>query len=143
MADQLASADAFVLPSRWEGLPYSILEAVSASLPVVASRVGGVPELVVHEVTGLLVEPGSVSDMASALKRLHQSGEAARSYGRAGYLRARQLFTHDAMLAGYNELFTSLLATRAMTSAASTVNDSGRDERDHAVRKTAEDDPTS
>jgi len=111
VAEQLASADAFVLPSRWEGLPYSILEAMRAGLPVVASRVGGVPELVVHETTGLLVQPGSVSQMASALRRLHDDGAVARSFGRAGYLRVQQCFTREAMLARYDTLFRSMLGS--------------------------------
>jgi glycosyltransferase involved in cell wall biosynthesis len=89
-------------------------------LPVVASRVGGVPELVVHEVTGLLVQAGSVHEMASALRRLHETG-VARSYGRAGHERVRRIFTREAMLAGYDKLFRSLLAAR--TSALSGSSD--------------------
>ena len=66
----LADADAFVLSSRSEGLPVSILEAMAAELPVVASRVGGVPELVVDGENGFLVPPGDPRELAAALERL-------------------------------------------------------------------------
>ena len=113
----LAEADAFVLASRWEGLPYSILEAMTAGLPVVASKVGGVPELVTHGVTGLLVESGNVSEMASALRRLDQDGATARALGRAGHARVRESFSREAMLTAYDSLFRGLLLTRAERSA--------------------------
>jgi len=112
VAAHLAAADAFVLPSRWEGLPYSILEAMTAGLPVVASKVGGVPELVIHGTTGLLVETGSVADMASALRRLDEDGAAARAFGRAGHERVREHFSREAMLTAYDRLFRALLIAR-------------------------------
>jgi glycosyltransferase involved in cell wall biosynthesis len=113
VAEQLCNADAFVLPSRWEGLPYSILEAMAAGLPVVASRVGGVPELVVDGVTGFLVESENVGHMAAALDRLHSSGSAARELGRAGHQRVRQMFSNDGMLTDYDNLFRALLSVRS------------------------------
>lgn len=114
--DLLARADAFVLPTKWEGLPYSVLEAMAAGLPVVASRVGGVPELVIDGETGLLVERDSVSELAIALHRLGADGTWARELGRAGHARARHHFSLDAMIAGYDGLFQSLIAPRATAS---------------------------
>ncbi|HXG77147.1 MAG TPA: glycosyltransferase family 4 protein [Gaiellaceae bacterium] len=108
---RLSRFDAFVLPSNWEGLPFSILEAMAAGLPVVASNVGGVSEAVVHEETGLLVERGDVGGMAAALRRLHENGAWARKLGRAGHARVRARFGLDRMLDRYDALFASLLGT--------------------------------
>lgn len=65
-----ASLDIFVLPSLREGLPMSVLEALAAGRPVIASRVGAIPDVVLHEWSGLLIEPGDTSALVSALKRL-------------------------------------------------------------------------
>ena len=68
---ELAKIDLFVLPSLFgEGLPMVVLEAMAAGVPVVASRVEGVPEAVVHRETGLLVEPGSVSQLAQSIEEV-------------------------------------------------------------------------
>ena len=68
---ELAKINLFVLPSLFgEGLPMVVLEAMAAGLPVVASRVEGVPEAVVQRETGLLVEPGSVSQLAAAIEEV-------------------------------------------------------------------------
>ena len=84
VADRLAQADAFVLPSRMEALPMSILEAMAAALPVVACDVGGVSEEVAEGRTGLLVPPEAPGDLADALGRLHASAAGARAMGLAG-----------------------------------------------------------
>jgi glycosyltransferase involved in cell wall biosynthesis len=88
----LAGADVFALSSRSEGAPLSILEAMAAGLPVVSSRVGGVPELVVDGETGLLVPPGDPSAMAGALGRLLADGGLRRRLGAAGRARAERCF---------------------------------------------------
>jgi glycosyltransferase involved in cell wall biosynthesis len=87
VAALLQQADIFVLPSLSEARPRSILEAMLAELPVVASEVGGIPTLVEHETTGLLVPPSDAAALARALDRLAASeatrirlGRAARDY---------------------------------------------------------------
>ncbi|MFZ7126487.1 MAG: glycosyltransferase family 4 protein [Desulfobacterales bacterium] len=79
--------DALVLPSYGEGMPMSILEAMAYGLPVIATRVGGIPELVHHGVSGLLTEPGDRKELGRAIKTLTENallrirmGEAARSH---------------------------------------------------------------
>jgi glycosyltransferase involved in cell wall biosynthesis len=69
-APYLKAFDIFVLPSLKEGLPYTLLEAGLAELPVVAARVGGVPDIIEHKKNGLLVEPSSASQLAEAITRL-------------------------------------------------------------------------
>lgn len=66
----LTAFDAFVLPSLKEGFPYSILEAGAAGLPVIASRVGGIPEIITDKETGLLIDPQDVTTLTNALKTI-------------------------------------------------------------------------
>jgi glycosyltransferase involved in cell wall biosynthesis len=70
VADLLAASDAFVLPSRWEGSPNAVLEALAAGLPVAATDVGGVRELVQDGASGYLVPPGDAGALAAAMERL-------------------------------------------------------------------------
>jgi glycosyltransferase involved in cell wall biosynthesis len=67
---ELARATIFVLPSYVEGMPMALLEAMSWGLPVIATAVGGVPEMITHEVNGLLVAPGDAAGLAAAIGRL-------------------------------------------------------------------------
>lgn len=85
---QLAAADAFVLSSRSEGMPMSILEAMAAGLPVVATRVGGIPELVADGETGLLVPAGDDVALGVALRRVVGDAELRRTLGSRGRARA-------------------------------------------------------
>ena len=98
VADLLAHADIFVLASRWEGFPNSILEAMRAGLPVVASDVGGVAEAIVPQETGLLVPPQNPEALALALARLLGDRELRRAWGLAGQARFEREFTFQTML---------------------------------------------
>jgi glycosyltransferase involved in cell wall biosynthesis len=92
----LAGCDVFCLPSSAEGLPLVVLEAMAAGKPVVATAVGGVPELVIHGETGLLVAPGDVDALRRALADLLADPERARRLGDAGRERVRASFTAEA-----------------------------------------------
>lgn len=89
----LQTFDLFVLPSREEGLPMSVLEAMSFGIPVVATRVGGVPEIVLHNQTGILVPDHSPRELARAISTLIQDPALARKLGEAGRLRVRNQFS--------------------------------------------------
>ena len=92
VAAVLAAADIFVLPSYYEALPMSVIEAMLVGLPVVVSDIHGPREQVVAGVTGLLVPPRRVAPLAAALNRLAADPELRRSMGAAGRERAMELF---------------------------------------------------
>ena len=97
----LASADLFVLPSRWEGLPVALLEAMGAGLPVVATRVEGVDEVVEDERQGLLVPPEDSDALASALLQLIGDPQLRSRMGEAARRRIQAHYTLDIMCDKY------------------------------------------
>lgn len=101
IAQIMRGFDVFVLPSKAEGISNTILEAMASGLPVIATRVGGNPELVVNEETGLLVEKEDVPAMAAALQSLIGDDEKRRQFSAAALQRAQQEFSMDSMVARY------------------------------------------
>jgi glycosyltransferase involved in cell wall biosynthesis len=110
----LARADVFVLSSASEGMPVSVLEAMAAGLPIVASRVGGVPEQIADSETGLLVEPGDPDELAASLMRLIQDPDLRRSLGAAARARAEQAFDLEPFRRAHVELYSRELASRRL-----------------------------
>ena len=92
LRDRLRDFDLFVLPSRDENLPMSLLEAMAAAVPVVATRVGGVPELVQDGVSGVVVEPERVEPLAAAIASLVDKPARRVELGRAGAARVAERF---------------------------------------------------
>ena len=109
MPQVLSALDLFVLPSSNEGLPRSILEAMAAAVPVVATNVGGNAELVVTERTGLLVPPRDPNALAAAIEKLLRAPDTAREMGRAGRLMVEQHFSLRAAALGVERVFDQLL----------------------------------
>ena len=95
----LAASDVFVLPSHFEGLPMSVIEAMLTGLPVVATDIRGPREQVTNGVTGLLVPPASVAPLAAALQRLAHDPALRAGMGGAGLARAVALYCEDAVVA--------------------------------------------
>jgi len=91
----LAGATIFVLPSYVEGMPMALLEAMSFGLPVIATPVGGVPEIVTHERDGLLVPPGDIDALAAAIARLASEPELRERLGRAARETVAKRFSLD------------------------------------------------
>ena len=96
--DLLCAADFFVLPSRFEGLPLSILEAMAAGLPVVSTRVGGTDEVVVEGETGYLVAAGDADQLAGAIIEVVGALDKGASLGAAGRERFHNCFTAARMV---------------------------------------------
>jgi glycosyltransferase involved in cell wall biosynthesis len=110
----LALLDVFVLPSLWEGLPIALLEAMAAGLPVVATRVGGVPEVVVDGVTGLLVPPRDPEAFSKAILKLLQDPDLRQKMGQAGRERVMEHFSAERMVQDTEALYQQLLSEKGI-----------------------------
>ena len=104
VAELLSACDLFVLGSDWEGAPLTILEAMAARLPVVATAVGGVPDLVEDGVTGILAPARDQSALGRAMAALELDSERRRRMGVAAANRV-QRFDQAGMIEAYAQLF--------------------------------------
>lgn len=109
----LTQIDIFVLPSLYEGLGVAVLEAMAAGKPVIASRVGGLPELVGDGENGYLVAPKDIEGLAQAIARLAGDGALARQLGERGAARARSDFSMERMAAQNEAYYYELIEGRA------------------------------
>jgi glycosyltransferase involved in cell wall biosynthesis len=103
----LAASDYFILPSLWEGLPMALIEAMASGLPVIATRVSGTNQVMVHGETGLLVEPGNSSELAQAILKMASDPSMARQMGRAARQRVEVHFGAQKQAREYLDLFNS------------------------------------
>ena len=106
----MGAADVFVMSSLWEGFGLVFLEAMSAGVPVLATRVSGVPEVVADGETGLLVPPREERPLAEGMLRLARDPELRTALGRAGRARVRERFGLDRMVDETIEVYRSLAA---------------------------------
>jgi glycosyltransferase involved in cell wall biosynthesis len=113
----LRVASMLVLPSLTEGMPLTVLEAMSSGLPVIATRVGGIPELVKHEVTGLLVPPGNPEHLADALLCVHNDPQRAREMGQAGRKKVQDGFEVRRMVSAYESMYLEVLQGKQSSKA--------------------------
>jgi sugar transferase (PEP-CTERM/EpsH1 system associated) len=124
----LAGADVFVLASTTEGISLTLLEAMAAALPIVATDVGGNREVVVSGETGWLVPPRSPEALADALLAAIRDREQERRFGAAGRRRVEALFDLRVMVRRYESLYREVLAAKGVVSSprAGLTKDEGR-----------------
>jgi len=112
---ELLAADVLVLPSRSEGQPMVVIEAMTVGTAIVASNVGGIPDTVTHGVEALLVPPGNVSALAEALQRLASDPELRAALGERGRVRARAIHAPDRIRRGLQEIYAAVLTQATST----------------------------
>lgn len=105
----LQAMDMFVLPSLHEGIPMALLEAMAAGLPVIATWVGGIPEVIEDHVSGILVEPGDPSSLALMCRRLMDDAELSERLGQAARARVKERFSSGAMAAEVANIYRRLI----------------------------------
>ena len=109
-ADLLRTADVSVVPSLWaEAFSFSALESMACGVPVIASRIGGIPEVVGND-AAILFAPGAVDELASALLSVTKDPDLRKRMGEAGVRRVNEAYTLDQMLGGYVSVIGHLLA---------------------------------
>jgi glycosyltransferase involved in cell wall biosynthesis len=118
VSDRLAAADIFVLPSRSEAFPNAVLEAMAAGLPVVASAVGGILELIADGRTGVLVPPDDPAALAARLCELMADPSPAGRLGDAARQEVRSRYSIERTVAEFDRLYVHQLAVRGVRSAA-------------------------
>ncbi len=111
---RLAEADIFVLPSRSEAFPNAVLEAMAAGLPIVASGVGGILELIDDGRTGLLVRPGDAEALAERLCVLMEDEALASRLGAAARNEAHARYSFDRMVSGFEHIYLTELTRRGV-----------------------------
>lgn len=109
---QFSSADIFVLPSHTEDMPVSILEAMAAGLPVIATEVGSIPEVIDHGVSGFLVKPHDPAGLAGAIRLLAEDQRLRASMGAAGRRKSNEEFSFERYVDRLELLYLTLLEGR-------------------------------
>lgn len=105
----IQATDVFVLPSRDEALPMTLLEAMYFSKPIIASRAGGVPEIITHGENGLILEVGDERELAKYLVRLYQDRDFGRQLGHEGYERLLRDLSGDTFSARWVGIISNLI----------------------------------
>jgi len=102
---QYASSNAFVLPSRWEGMPLTLLEAWSVGLPVIVTKVGGIPEICRDRENALVIPPGDPSQLCRAMRLLMDHPDLGKRIGSEGNRIAREQYSWDRIADSYHLLY--------------------------------------
>jgi glycosyltransferase involved in cell wall biosynthesis len=108
LADIYAAADIFVASSKEDNLPNTVMEALAVGVPVVGSRVGGIPDMVEHEVNGLLVEPGNAAEMSFAMLRLLTDKRLRALCASAAREKALRCYSPAVIVRAHNALYREI-----------------------------------
>lgn len=122
----LAAADGVLIPSRWEGLPLVLLEAMARGRPIVASAVGGVADALEDGVSGTLVPPGDAGALAEAIEKLHKHADRAWRMGRVAAQRVRERYTWPAVVDEFEAVYDEVLGYATFAAAEPPARGSGR-----------------
>jgi glycosyltransferase involved in cell wall biosynthesis len=115
----MSAADGYVLSSAWEGMPVALLEAAAVGLPIVATRVGGVGEVVEDGVTGFLVPPGSAAELAGAMGKIEALAPKSRmAMGERGRVLVEQQYGTDHVMDIWDRIYSEVSLTTVGVSAA-------------------------
>ena len=117
VSEIIATFDVAVLPSFFEGMGRVILEAMAMEKPIVASRVGGIPDLIDQGINGLLVRPGDARELADALERVLSDNGLAKKLGKEGRKKIKDQFSADVMVRSIEKLYRELLARKGIAVA--------------------------
>jgi glycosyltransferase involved in cell wall biosynthesis len=118
VSEIIATFDVAVLPSLFEGMGRVLLEAMAMEKPVVASRVGGIPDLVHDGVNGILIAPGSVQELRSSLVKILRNPAMAAEMGKQGRKRISEVFSAETMAGSIDRVYQELLRKRGIISDA-------------------------
>ena len=99
----MEKCDIFVLPSLYEGMPMALIEAMGTGMPILASNVGGIPDMIENEKSGLLCEP-TVDGVVEGLERLIESNDERKRYGENAIISSEK-FPADKMARNYYEIY--------------------------------------
>jgi L-malate glycosyltransferase len=115
--EKLAAADLFLLPSQLESFGLAALEAMACEVPVIATNVGGLPEVVEHGVDGYLVEPGDVKSAGEFAIEILSRADHGRAMGHAARLNAKQKFCANDVIPQYERYYQRVLESAAAAKA--------------------------
>jgi glycosyltransferase involved in cell wall biosynthesis len=108
MADLIGNAACVIVPSVWkENCPMIIIEALRAGVPIVASRIGGIPELIEEGVTGMLVTPGDAEELAMTIRLCCEDEQLRASARQAGPATVRDRFSREVMVTTLERLYAA------------------------------------
>ena len=105
--NQLSEYDLFILPSIFEGMPMTIIEAMAVGMPILSSKVGGIPDIIVHDKNGVLINP-STENIYNAIERLYKDKNLRSKIGQQALIDSIQ-YSSDNMAKSYLKIFQSLV----------------------------------
>jgi glycosyltransferase involved in cell wall biosynthesis len=111
----IATFDVAVLPSFFEGMGRVLLEAMAMEKPVVASRVGGIPDLVEDGINGFLVSPGNIRELKEGLLKVLRDKKLARKLGQKGRKKTTEGFSAEIMVQSIDRIYRNLLSAKGIS----------------------------